>query len=141
MKNDKEEQQRLGAVINNKLGISLKEQAEILLPHINRLGWYNVESGEVADPNLIRYYFLNSAPGSIFFYVMKMNSEELDYSLLEAVSIVDDENYKLFIDEYVPHLFATTPEEDKGLEPVLDIVIFLRDYKLSKLVDVFNGSL
>jgi hypothetical protein len=136
MKNNKEEQQRLGAVVYNKLGVTLKEQAERLLPGIKNLGWYNIDKEEVVDPNLISYYFLEHTPFSVFFCLMKQGGQELDYSLLEALPYVDEANYKLFVFEYVLHLNATCKSSNgKDKDAVLDLVVNLREQKLSKLMD------
>jgi hypothetical protein len=136
MKNDKMTQQRLGAMVFNKLDITLKEQAERLLPGIKSLGWYNIDKQEAVDPNLISYYFLEHTPFSVFFCVIKGEGQELDYSLMEALPYVDETSYKLFVFEYVLHLNATCkPSSGKDKDAVLDLVVNLREQKLSKLMD------
>ncbi|MEJ8803433.1 hypothetical protein [Pontibacter sp. H249] len=136
MKNDKRIQQILGAKLYNGLGITLKEEAERLLPLIKRLSWYNEYTEELIDPNLISYYFLEHTPGSVFFCVMKQNGQEVDYSLLETYPEIDEVNYKLFVEEYVLHFNATCLHSNGKNDDVdLDLVVNLRDYKLSNLMD------
>ncbi|MEJ8803434.1 hypothetical protein [Pontibacter sp. H249] len=142
-----EQQQRLGAVINNNLGITLKQQAEWLLPVIKKLEWYNDITEELVDPNLIGYYFTEDMRDSQFygeydealkFCVMKGNTQEVDFDLIVAVAEIDEESYEVHICGYdIDINLEYIPWIDKSSDAVLDIAVPIRGYKIAKLLEGF----